>query len=138
MSDFLRVMMAVAACVGASAAQAQDVASFYKGKTVSVVIASAAGGGYDTYGRLVARHLGAQIPGNPTVIAQNMPGAAGATGVAGATGAAPAVLRHVPGGRGGSAHSIRATPGRMGTERRACGVAVCHPGRGIGQPAVSG
>ena len=79
MSGFSRLLMAVGAFLGASAAQAQDVASFYKGKTVSVVIASAPGGGYDTYGRLVARHLGAQIPGNPTVIAQNMPGAAGAT-----------------------------------------------------------
>ena len=79
MSGILRLMMALGVFVGANAAQAQDVASFYKGKTVSVVIASAAGGGYDTYGRLVARHLGTQIPGNPTVIAQNMPGAAGAT-----------------------------------------------------------
>ena len=79
MSGALRVMMAIAAVAASSMAQAQDVASFYRGKTVSVVSASAPGGGYDTYGRLVARHLGAQIPGNPKVIAQNMPGAAGAT-----------------------------------------------------------
>ena len=66
--------------LAATAARAQDaVSSFYKGKTVSLVIASAAGGGFDTYGRLVARHIGAHIPGNPTVIPQNMPGAAGAT-----------------------------------------------------------
>jgi tripartite-type tricarboxylate transporter receptor subunit TctC len=64
----------------APAARAQDaVAQFYKGKTLTLVIASAAGGGFDTYGRLVARHIGAHIPGNPTVIPQNMPGAAGAT-----------------------------------------------------------
>ena len=79
MSGALRLMMAGVALAGGGMAQAQDVASFFRGKTVSVVIASAAGGGYDTYGRLVARHLGAQIPGNPSVIAQNMPGAAGAT-----------------------------------------------------------
>ncbi len=59
-------------------ARAQDAASFYRGKTVTLVIASAAGGGFDTYGRLVARHIGAHIPGNPSVVPQNMPGAAGA------------------------------------------------------------
>jgi tripartite-type tricarboxylate transporter receptor subunit TctC len=59
----------------ASAGHAQGAAQFYKGKTVNIVIGSAAGGGYDTYGRLLARHLGAHIPGNPTVVAQNMPGA---------------------------------------------------------------
>ncbi len=79
MSGCVRLVMAVTALSWSFAAKAQDVASFYKGKTVSVVIGSAAGGGFDTYGRLVARHIGAHIPGNPTVIAQNMPGAAGAT-----------------------------------------------------------
>ena len=68
-----------AACA-AYPAQAQDaVASFYKGKTVDIVIASDAGGGYDTYARLVGRYIGAHIPGNPTVVPQNMPGAGGAT-----------------------------------------------------------
>ncbi len=60
-------------------ALAQDsAAQFYRGKTLSLVIASAAGGGFDAYGRLVARHIGNHIPGNPAVAAQNMPGAAGA------------------------------------------------------------
>jgi tripartite-type tricarboxylate transporter receptor subunit TctC len=59
----------------ASGAMAQDLASFYKDKKVSIVIGSAPGGGYDAYGRLVARHLGDHIPGKPTIIAQNMPGA---------------------------------------------------------------
>ena len=84
-----RVIMAIAALAWGHAAQAQDVASFYKGRTVSVVIASAPGGGFDTYGRLVARHLGAHIPGNPTVIPQNMPGAAGATAAYYVTSVAP-------------------------------------------------
>lgn len=53
------------------------VESFYKGNTVSVVIRSTAGGGYDKYGRLVARHIGKHIPGNPRVIAVNRPGAGG-------------------------------------------------------------
>ena len=53
-----------------------DVASFYKGKTVTVVVGSTPGGGYDLYGRLVARHIGRYIPGNPNVIVSNMAGAA--------------------------------------------------------------
>ncbi len=65
--------------VFASGAQAQD--GFYKGKSVTIVVGYSAGGGYDQYARLVARHLGKHIPGNPTVIVQNMPGAASMTSV---------------------------------------------------------
>ncbi len=50
---------------------------FYKGKSISLVIATATGGGYDTYARLIARHLGRHIPGQPSIVPQNMPGAAG-------------------------------------------------------------
>ena len=60
-------------------AQAQSAADFYKGKQVTFVIASSTGGGYDTQGRLIARHIGRKIPGNPNVIVQNMPGAGGIT-----------------------------------------------------------
>jgi tripartite-type tricarboxylate transporter receptor subunit TctC len=74
----IATIMAVA-CLAASAAKAQDsqdsIASFYRGKTISIVVGSAVGGGFDTYGRLVGRHLGRFIPGNPTVIVQNIPGA---------------------------------------------------------------
>lgn len=56
-------------------AHADPVADFYKGKVVSLVIGYGSGGGYDVYGRLVATHLGKYIPGNPTVVVQNMPGA---------------------------------------------------------------
>jgi tripartite-type tricarboxylate transporter receptor subunit TctC len=59
-----------------TAASAQDVAEFYKGKTVRIVVGFSSGGGYDSYARLLARHYGRYIPGNPTVIVQNMPGAA--------------------------------------------------------------
>jgi tripartite-type tricarboxylate transporter receptor subunit TctC len=52
---------------------AQD--SFYKGKTVRVIVGAAAGGGYDTYSRTIARHMGKHIPGNPTFVVDNMPGA---------------------------------------------------------------
>ena len=57
----------------ADRAAAQD--DFYHGKTIKLMIGTGPGGGYDTYGRLVARHIGRHIPGNPSVIPQNQPGA---------------------------------------------------------------
>jgi tripartite-type tricarboxylate transporter receptor subunit TctC len=51
--------------------------SFFAGKTVRIVVGLAPGGGFDTYARLVARHLGKHIPGNPTVVVENMTGAGG-------------------------------------------------------------
>ena len=67
----------LASIVALAPAQAQDaVASFYKGRTVTIVVGSSPGGGYDLYGRLIARFMGRHIPGNPTVVVQNMPGAA--------------------------------------------------------------
>ena len=59
----------------AGTAKADPIADFYKGKTLRIVIGYAAGGGYDIYGRVFAEHFGRFLPGNPTVIAQNMPGA---------------------------------------------------------------
>jgi len=56
-----------------SFASAQD--SFYKGKTVRIIVGASAGGGYDTYSRTISRHIGKHIPGNPTFIVDNMPGA---------------------------------------------------------------
>ena len=52
-----------------------SVADFYKGKTVELYIGYDPGGGYDTYARLLARHIGKHIPGNPDVVPKNMPGA---------------------------------------------------------------
>jgi tripartite-type tricarboxylate transporter receptor subunit TctC len=60
---------------GAPPAAAQTSAEFYVGKTVSVIIGFGPGGGYDRWGRTVARHIGKHLPGKPTVVAQNMPGA---------------------------------------------------------------
>jgi tripartite-type tricarboxylate transporter receptor subunit TctC len=72
------VLVAVLALVAAGAAQAQDdSAAFYKGKTVNILVGYEGGGGYDLYARLVAQFLGKHIPGQPTVIVQNMPGAGG-------------------------------------------------------------
>lgn len=56
-------------------ARSNEVEDFYKSKVVNVIIAFSAGGGYDTYARLLARHMGKYIPGNPTLVPQNMPGA---------------------------------------------------------------
>jgi tripartite-type tricarboxylate transporter receptor subunit TctC len=58
-------------------AHAQSVADFYRGQSVSMVVSSSAGGGYDTLSRAVAKYLGRHIPGNPSVIVRNMPGAGG-------------------------------------------------------------
>lgn len=63
----------------AGAVQAHAQADFYAGKRISMIIAFTPGGGVDTYGRIMARHLGRHIPGNPTIVPQNMPGAAGVT-----------------------------------------------------------
>src|SRR5262245_58712484 len=56
---------------------AQTVEAFYRSKPITMLIGSAAGGGYDIYGRVLARHMPRHIPGNPNIIAKNMPAAAG-------------------------------------------------------------
>jgi tripartite-type tricarboxylate transporter receptor subunit TctC len=66
------LLAALADCEGA---RAQSVEAFYRGRTVTIVIGFGFGGGYDVGARVLARHLGKHIPGNPTVVAQNMPGA---------------------------------------------------------------
>jgi tripartite-type tricarboxylate transporter receptor subunit TctC len=60
----------------AGPAAAQDAASFYRGKTVHLIVGFSPGGGYDVYARLLARYYGKHIPGNPAFVVQNMPGAA--------------------------------------------------------------
>jgi tripartite-type tricarboxylate transporter receptor subunit TctC len=60
-------------------AAAESVAEFYAGKTFTIVVGSDVGGGYDTNARLLSRHIGKFIPGNPTVIVQNRPGAGSIT-----------------------------------------------------------
>lgn len=72
--------IAAATAVGISpATAAESIADFYKGKTIRMVVGSEPGGGYDNYARLIVRHMGRHIPGNPQIIAQNMPGAGGIT-----------------------------------------------------------
>ncbi|MGH6769321.1 MAG: Bug family tripartite tricarboxylate transporter substrate binding protein [Xanthobacteraceae bacterium] len=65
----------LAAVIAAPAAQADAVADFYKGKQITVIVGYGPGGGYDTYTRLLLRHMPRHVPGNPTMVVQNMPGA---------------------------------------------------------------
>jgi tripartite-type tricarboxylate transporter receptor subunit TctC len=55
--------------------RADAIADFYKGRTITLIVGYGPGGGYDLFARLMARHLGRYIPGNPTIVVQNMPGA---------------------------------------------------------------
>src|SRR6266566_2624238 len=70
------VALLVAGLALASApAAAQGVANFYRGRTVNFVVGFGPGGGYDLYARVISRHIGRHIPGNPIVVVQNMDGA---------------------------------------------------------------
>src|SRR5215475_5937576 len=68
--------LALASLSFAGNARAQEGADF-RGKTITIVASFEAGGPYDFYSRLIARHLGAHLPGSPAVVVQNMPGAGG-------------------------------------------------------------
>ena len=70
-----RIATLLLALTLANPAHAQSVESFYRGRTVTIVVGYSVGGGYDAHGRVLARHLGKHIPGNPSVVVQNMPGA---------------------------------------------------------------
>jgi tripartite-type tricarboxylate transporter receptor subunit TctC len=75
----MRVLVIIALLAGLGGVRpggaADSVEAFYKGKTMQLLIGFGPGGGYDLYGRAVARHLGRFIPGNPTIVPQNMAGA---------------------------------------------------------------
>jgi tripartite-type tricarboxylate transporter receptor subunit TctC len=59
-----------------TSAIAASVEEFYKGKTIQFIVGGSAGGGYDTYTRLIARYFAQYVPGKPSTVVQNMPGAA--------------------------------------------------------------
>ncbi len=69
------ILAATAAVVLATPSHAQNVADFYRGKRITLVVGYGPGGGYDLYARLLGRFIGAHIPGNPVIVPQNMPGA---------------------------------------------------------------
>ena len=70
-------LLALALFAAPALGQTENVADFYRGKTVNVLIGVGVGGEYDIQARLVARHIGKHIPGNPSVVPQNMTGAGG-------------------------------------------------------------
>src|ERR1700754_4659174 len=82
---------ALAALVTAAApnARADAVSDFYKGKSINIYVGFGPGGGYDVYARMLARHFGNFIPGNPIIVPQNMPGAGGVKSAAYLYNAAP-------------------------------------------------
>jgi tripartite-type tricarboxylate transporter receptor subunit TctC len=92
-SGFVRPIAAAIAAAGlgiaASPAGADDIADFYGGRTLTVVVPVTPGGTFHLYGQLVQSHIGRFIPGNPTVILQNRPGAGGVTSNAFMANAAP-------------------------------------------------
>ena len=65
-----------AAAAWPASTSAQTVEEFYRSKSITMLVGGGAGGGYDTYARVFARHLSRHIPGNPNIIAKNMPAAA--------------------------------------------------------------
>src|SRR5262249_4673878 len=66
---------ALAALLTATQAAGQDVAAFFKGKRINLIVGSGTGGGSDVYARVLARHMSKYVPGNPNIVIQNMPGA---------------------------------------------------------------
>jgi tripartite-type tricarboxylate transporter receptor subunit TctC len=75
MQKYLVTMLSFAAAVVATGAQAQDAGDFFKDKSMTMLIGSDAGGGYDLAGRLIAQHLSRFVPGHPVFVPRNMPGA---------------------------------------------------------------
>ena len=75
----IKLAAVLAAALALPAGEVSAQADFFAGKQMSLLIGTTAGGGYDAYGRLLARHISRHIPGNPAVVAKNMPGAGGLT-----------------------------------------------------------
>src|SRR5258708_39765987 len=81
----MRAWVLAAAVLAGSGAQAMlaqsvaadEVADFYRGKTLEIAVGTGVGGGYDANARLVARHLGRFLPGNPPIMVNNLPGGGG-------------------------------------------------------------
>jgi tripartite-type tricarboxylate transporter receptor subunit TctC len=65
------------AIAGVGSAEADEIADFYRGRTLTIIVSTAAGGGYDLWARLLSRHLSRNMPGNPDIVVQNTPGSGG-------------------------------------------------------------
>jgi tripartite-type tricarboxylate transporter receptor subunit TctC len=77
MKRHLLALLAAACVYAAAPAGAQDAGTFYKGKQLRFIVGSDVGGGYDLFARIVARHMVRHIPGEPSIIVQNLPAAGG-------------------------------------------------------------
>ena len=75
MQKMSAALSVVVIALAGSQAHADDVADFYKGKRINLIVSYGTGGGYDVYARVLARHMSRHIPGNPNLVIQNMPGA---------------------------------------------------------------
>jgi tripartite-type tricarboxylate transporter receptor subunit TctC len=78
----LLTTIAAVLALGAAASAQAGAEEFYSGKTIEILVGSAAGGGFDIYSRALARYWGRFIPGRPSVVVRNMPGAGGARSAA--------------------------------------------------------
>jgi tripartite-type tricarboxylate transporter receptor subunit TctC len=76
---FFRLFVTVSVATSVVTVDGSEAAQLFENKTIDLVIGYASGGGYDIYGRLVARHLGRHLPGNPVIVPRNMPGAGSLT-----------------------------------------------------------
>lgn len=85
----VKVVLSVVVGLVVKPAWADTVTPFYSGRTVSIVVGHEVGTGFDIYARVLARHIGRHIPGNPSVVVQNMVGASGVTAANWLYGAAP-------------------------------------------------
>jgi len=75
-TSYLALLFAAASSIAAPPSFAQPVAEFYRGRTVEFVVGYLPGAGFDSFGRLLAQHMGKHIPGTPKIVVKNMPGAA--------------------------------------------------------------
>ena len=71
------LVLGVMVLAGIGSAKADEIADFYRGKSISLIVSTAAGGGYDLWARLLSRHFSRNIPGNPAIVVQNTPGSGG-------------------------------------------------------------
>jgi tripartite-type tricarboxylate transporter receptor subunit TctC len=73
--QFFSLLIAITICLTLTPGILLAVAPYYEGKTIRIIVGFSAGGGFDLYARVIARHMGKHIPGNPTIIVENMTGA---------------------------------------------------------------
>src|SRR5215831_2180799 len=75
MTTLMRIAVAAVSVLLPRPVPASAQAEFFRGKSITMLIGYTSGGGYDLYARVLSRHMGRHIPGNPSVVPQNMPGA---------------------------------------------------------------